>query len=71
MIFELDGTRVGDWDRFQIRKVGFKAQRELTAEQQQALERIVKDKASSEEVKDLKWMQKDERLRRVIIKLGS
>jgi hypothetical protein len=28
MIFELDAGRVGDWDRFQIRKIGFKAQQD-------------------------------------------
>jgi hypothetical protein len=71
MIFELDARRAGDWDRFQIRKIGFKAQRGLSAEEQQAVERIVKNKASREEVKDLRLMQKDERLRSVIIKLGS
>jgi len=28
MIFELDETRRGDWDRFQIRKIGFRAQQD-------------------------------------------
>jgi hypothetical protein len=28
MIFELDETRKGDWDRFQLRKIGFKAQQQ-------------------------------------------
>jgi len=32
MIFELDNERRGDWDRFQIRKIGFKAQGGLSAE---------------------------------------
>ena len=27
MIFELNKEQVGDWDRFQVRKIGFKAQR--------------------------------------------
>jgi hypothetical protein len=53
MIFELDEKRSGDWDRFQIRKIGFKAQRGLSAEEKQALE------------------GRDEKSRRVIIKLGS
>jgi hypothetical protein len=39
MIFELDETRIGDWDRFQIRKIGFKAQRGLSAEEKQALDK--------------------------------
>ena len=29
MIFELDKSREGDWDNFQIRKIGFKAQKQL------------------------------------------
>jgi len=39
MIFELDEKRIGDWDRFQIRKIGFKAQRGLSPEEKQALEK--------------------------------
>jgi hypothetical protein len=31
MIFELDQGRVGDWDRFQVRNVGFAAQRQMAA----------------------------------------
>ena len=38
MIFELDEERVGDWDNFQIRKIGFKVQRGLTAEEKRGLE---------------------------------
>ncbi len=71
MIFELDRDRVGDWDRFQIRNIGFKAQRGLSAEEKQALAQISKAKASSEEVQYLRVIQKDENLRRAIIKLGS
>lgn len=71
MIFELDSERRGDWDHFQIRNIGFKAQRGLSAEEKQALAQITKAKASREEVQYLRLMQKDEKLRRMIIKLGS
>ena len=71
MIFELDSERSGDWDRFQIRKIGFKAQRGFSAEEQQALAQISKAKASREEVQFLRILQRDETLRSVIIKLGS
>ena len=71
MIFELDSERRGDWDRFQIRNIGFKAQRGLSAEEKQALAQIAKAKTSREEVQYLKLMQRDEKLRSVIIKLGS
>ena len=71
MIFELDSERSGDWDRFQIRNIGFKAQGGLSAEEQQALAQISKAKASREEFQLLRSLQRDERLRSVIIKLGS
>lgn len=58
MIFELDEKRRGDWDRFQIRNIGFKAQRGLSKQEKQALAQFVKG-------------SRDEKLRRVIIKLGS
>jgi hypothetical protein len=31
MIFELDQTRQGDWDRFQLRNIGFAVQRLMAA----------------------------------------
>jgi hypothetical protein len=125
MIFELDQTRAGDWDRFQVRHVGFAVQRsmatkfngnaekmstesvnaleelleircdswrgaELTAlrdfavvlslspdpghwttfEKQQLVE-IIQAKAGKDEAKYLRLMQKHERLRELIIRLGS
>jgi len=71
MIFELDSERRGDWDRFQIRKIGFRAQRGLSVEEQQALAKISKAKMTREEVQYLRNIQKDENLRRTIIRLGS
>jgi hypothetical protein len=38
MIFELDEKRIGDWDRFQLRKIGFKMQRGLSAEEKRGLD---------------------------------
>ena len=69
MIFELDEKRRGDWDRFQVRRIGFKAQRERSV--LSLMRKIGKAKRVAEEVTYLRWMQKDERLRREIIKLGS
>jgi hypothetical protein len=71
MIFELDSDRRGDWDRFQIRKIGFKAQHGLSAEEEKALAQISKLKTSREEVQYLRLVQKDETLRRTIIRMGS
>jgi hypothetical protein len=69
MIFELEKEREGDWDRFQVRKIGFKAQRERVLSL--LPERIMRAKAGVEEVRYLRLMQKDKGLRRAIIKLGS
>ena len=41
MIFELDEKRIGDWDNFQLRKIGFKAQQD-----QEVQELITKGKPS-------------------------
>jgi hypothetical protein len=40
MIFELDEEHVGDWDNFQIRKIGFKVQRRLRLEKKSRSEII-------------------------------
>lgn len=40
MIFELDEKHVGDWDNFQIRKIGFKVQRGLRLEKESRSEII-------------------------------
>jgi hypothetical protein len=39
MIFELDQSQVGDWDRFQVRNVGFAAQRQMAGKFQGSAER--------------------------------
>ncbi len=69
MIFELEDERRGDWDRFQVRKIGFKAQREKSV--LLLMRKIAQAKRGVEEVTSLRQMQKDEKLRSAIIKLGS
>ena len=69
MIFELDEERRGDWDRFQVRKIGFKAQRDKNV--LSMIRKLAQAKLGAEEVTYLRLMQKDEKLRRAIIKLGS
>jgi len=69
MIFELDHERRGDWDNFQVRKIGFKAQSNKNVLSQ--IRELAKAKQAAEEVTYLRLMQKDEKLRRAIIKLGS
>lgn len=84
MIFELDRKRAGDWDRFQVRKIGmrmqgrrFESMRSLvrdstwSRDEKQMLQRIVHAKAGPEEIMYLKLMQRHERLRAEVIKLGS
>jgi hypothetical protein len=83
MIFELDVERRGDWDRFQVRKIGFKAQQQKQrgwaavlalipdVGERRLLERIVKTKMGAEERSYLRLMQRHNQLRAAIIRLGS
>lgn len=85
MIFELDEKRFGDWDTFQVRKIGFKVQgRKIdsleslisdlsrwSTEEKQLLGKIIKAKNEPEEIKYLELMCRHERFRAEIIKLGS
>jgi hypothetical protein len=69
MILELEQERSGDWDRFHVRNIGFKAQKDRVLS---LLPRdIVQAKKAAEEVEYLRLMQKDARLRAAIIKLGA
>ena len=69
MIFEMDDERRGDWDRFQVRKIGFKAQLEKNV--LSLIRNMTQAKSDAEEVTYLRRIQKDEKLRSAIIKLGS
>ena len=82
MIFELDQKRAGDWDNFQVRKIGFRMQGrgfesllslvpDWSGDEKQRLKRIVDAKSAAEETTYLKLMREHERLRAAIIKLGS
>ena len=125
MIFELDQSRVGDWDRFQVRKIGLAVQRQMAAKfggeaermrsesvkavarilktdttrwdsdqlialrdfavvlslvpdlgrwstvEKQRLVQIIQAKAGKDEARYLKLMQKHQRLRKELIRLGS
>jgi hypothetical protein len=83
MIFEMDLERRGDWDRFQVRKIGFKAQRQKQAGlaavlsliprlgEKRLLERIVRAKVGAEERTYLRLMQRHDQLRSEMIRLGS
>ena len=84
MIFELDERRKGDWDRFQVRKIGLRTQgrkfeslaslvhaASWSGDQRQMLKRIVRAKRAAEERMYLKLMRRHERLRAAIIELGS
>lgn len=69
MIFQLAGTENNDWDRFQLRKIGFRMQRrKLTLIDDP---QILRAKSAPEETTYLKLMQNDPELRRKLIKLGS
>ena len=78
MIFELDQGKAGDWDGFQVRKIGLRMQGRkfasllsLMPQTDPLLQRIVRAKSAAEETTYLKLMRRHERLRAKIIKLGS
>jgi hypothetical protein len=71
MIFQLRGTENHDWDRFQIRNIGFKSKGQLEPVLSLMSEQIVRAKGGAEETTYLRLMQKDKRLRQQIIDLGS
>jgi hypothetical protein len=74
MIFELDRESAGDWDRFQVRKIGLLMQRRKVkslAALAPDLKRILRAKSAAEETTYLELMRQHERLRTQIIKLGS
>src|SRR5262249_841928 len=78
MIFEVDQSKVGDWDRFQIRKIGLRMQGRkfesllsLMPKSDALLNRIVHAKRTAEEMRYLDLMRRHERLRTRIIELGS
>lgn len=73
MIFELDQKHIGDWDRFQVRKIGLRMQRRKQSLLALAPEfkLIAAAKNAPEETTYLELMRQHEHLRRQIIKFGS
>ncbi len=65
MLYETPGTRQGDWDHFEVRRVAM-ALRELPFPP-----RIARAKRGPDEAAYVKLLQKDQRLRRTLIRLGS
>jgi hypothetical protein len=71
MIFQLRGTENNDWNYFQIRNIGFKSEGQLGSVLSLMPERLIRAKSAAEETTYLRLMQKDKRLRKKIIELGS
>ncbi len=71
MIFQMRGTENNDWDRFQVRRIGFSLTGKRDALLSLLPDRIIRAKAAPEEIPYLRLMQKDDRLRRKLIDLGS
>ena len=84
MTFELNQAQAGDWDRFQVRKIGFRAQRQKAAhftelldlkswdaDDRKLLSGIMRAKSGPEETTYLELMRRHRRLRDALIKLGS
>jgi len=71
MIFQLRGTENHDWDRFQIRNIGFKSKGQLEPVLSLFSDPLIRAKHAAEETTYLRLMQRDKGLRRKLIKLGS
>jgi len=71
MIFQMRGTENHDWDRFQVRNIGFRLKGKREAMLSLLPEQIIRAKLAAEETTYLRLMQKDDRLRRKVIDLGS
>jgi hypothetical protein len=71
MIFQLRGTENHDWDRFQIRNIGFKLEGQLKPLLSLFPDWLIRAKSVAEESTYLRLMQKDKQLRQQIIELGS
>ncbi|HKR12524.1 MAG TPA: hypothetical protein VJT15_10730 [Pyrinomonadaceae bacterium] len=69
MLFQIAGTENHDWDRFQVRNIGFKMQRKV--EPLISDPHLIRAKSAPEETTYLKLMQKDRQLRHKLLKLGS
>ena len=71
MIFQMRGTENHDWDRFEVRKIGFNLKGKREELLSMLPDQIIRAKAAPEEIAYLRLMQKDDVLRRKLIDLGS
>ena len=71
MIFQLSGTENHDWDRFQVRNIGLRLKGKVEPVLSLLPERLIRAKRAAEETTYLRLMQKDDRLRKEFIDLGS
>jgi hypothetical protein len=65
------GTENHDWDRFAVRNVGFNLKGNRAALLSLMPEQIIRAKSAPEETTYLKLLQKNQELRRELIRLGS
>ena len=71
MIFQMRGTENHDWDRFAVRNIGFSLKGNRAALLSLMPEQIIRAKSAPEETTYLNLMQKNQELRRTLIRLGS
>ena len=70
MLYEIPGTATGEWDGFRIRTLAQKLQAGGAAEQK-AIAQIARAKARGPETRYLRWMQKQQSLRKQLIRWGT
>ena len=71
MIFQMRGTENHDWDRFEIRQIGFNLKGKREALLSLLPDQIIRARKAAEEITYLKLLQKNHELRRKFIQLGS
>jgi hypothetical protein len=73
MIYESPGSPVGEWDRFETRKVGFAVARSggSLGGLAPGLKRVLRFKGAPEEAEYLRELQRNPRVRAALIRLGS
>lgn len=71
MIFQMRGTENHDWDRFEVRNIGFRLTETRKTLSSLLPQQIIRAKAAPEETTYLRLLQKNHDLRRQLIDLGS
>jgi hypothetical protein len=72
ILYEVPGSETGDWDHFNIRTLAQRLQQARPGSaESRAAEQIAQAKRQGDEVRYLRWMQRDSRLREMCVRWGQ